>query len=256
MTLQAPEEFRVPISNRDTLQVRGSFSDQPQDFAVVYVHGFGASRLGEKSQALESACSRRDWNFVSFDFRGHGESSGTMLELTGTRLLEDLENLRLGLQPRGIRRLFPVGSSMGGWATCWYALANPSVIPACALIAPALDFIRARWKRMNEEERANWRNSGRLRVKNDWVDTEIGYCLVEEFERYPLEYLIPRWQTPSLIFHGMNDDIVPYTNSLEFVRQAIDGTTELRLYNRGDHRLVNWKNEMAEESCRFFARWI
>src|SRR5688572_7186321 len=44
------------------------------DFAVVWVHGFGSHRGGEKAETVRAECARRGWTFAAFDFRGHGES--------------------------------------------------------------------------------------------------------------------------------------------------------------------------------------
>ena len=42
---------------------------------------------GEKTQAVEAACAARGWAFAAFDFRGHGTSAGTMLDLRPSGLL-------------------------------------------------------------------------------------------------------------------------------------------------------------------------
>src|SRR6267142_2727556 len=101
MDTRGSEELRVPVGTRGELQVYLSAHDTARQDAVVYVHGFGASRVGEKPKALEQACARRGWTFVAFDFRGHGASTGTMLELKGSGLLEDLEILQQFLSRRG-----------------------------------------------------------------------------------------------------------------------------------------------------------
>src|SRR5215212_6244659 len=87
------------------------------DFAVVWVHGFGSHRGGEKAEAIRAECARRGWAFAAFDFRGHGESSGAMHELRASGLLEDLGVVRDFLAERGHTRLGLVGSSMGGFAS-------------------------------------------------------------------------------------------------------------------------------------------
>src|SRR5688572_6197747 len=92
-------------------------SPSSRGHVVVFVHGLGSVRAGEKAQCLEEHCARRDWAFAAFDLRGHGESTGTLFDLTCSGLLEDLEVIRLALAERGFSQVFPVGSSMGGWAT-------------------------------------------------------------------------------------------------------------------------------------------
>jgi pimeloyl-ACP methyl ester carboxylesterase len=229
-----------------------SYTDCPGAWAVLYVHGFTSTRSGEKADALESACTRYGWTFVSFDFRGHGESSGSLLELRGSGLLEDLDTVRKWLGSRGVERLCPVGSSMGGWAAAWFAVSRPETVPACVLIAPGFGFLRLRWDRMTETERNQWRDTGRLRIHGPWSDVEIGYGVVEERDQYPVGQLTARLTRPTLIFHGMLDDTVPYTNSLAFMELAAHPHIELRLFKNGDHRLLAFKDQMAEAACAFF----
>lgn len=224
------------------------------NFAVVWVHGFGSHRGGEKAATVAAECARRGWAFTAFDFRGHGASSGTMRELRPSRLLEDLAAVRGFLCSRGHTRLGLVGSSMGGFAAAWFAVHHPSAVVGCVLLATGFRFPTKRWESLSLAEREAWERSGVLRVKNDWVDTEIGYGLVEERDQFRPSDLAGRWQTPALLFHGLLDDIVPDADSLDFIRQAAYPGIELRLLKDGDHRLTAYKNEIATAAGRFFAR--
>src|SRR5260370_39489362 len=91
MTTRRQESMTVPLAMGGTLQVYISYTEKPREEAVVYVHGFGSTRTGDKPLALEDACARRGWTFASFDFRGHGGAGGALLALRGTRLLGDPE---------------------------------------------------------------------------------------------------------------------------------------------------------------------
>jgi pimeloyl-ACP methyl ester carboxylesterase len=246
------ESPRLPHPSGGALQAYMSYADRPGAWAVLYVHGFTSTHSGEKSEALEAACARRGWTFVSFDFRGHGESTGSLLELRGSGLLEDLDTIRAWLASRGVSRVCPVGSSMGGWAAAWFAVSRPETVPACVLIAPAFNFLRLRWDRMTGAERDRWRETGRLRIQGPWSDVEIGYGGVEEMDQFPVGQLATRLARPALIFHGMLDDTVPYTNSLAFLELAAHPNIELRLVKNGDHRLLPLKDVMAEAACAFF----
>lgn len=225
-------------------------------FAVVWVHGFGSHRGGEKSAAVRDACRERGWAFAAFDFHGHGESSGTMLDLRASCLIDDLNAVSLYLLHRGHTRLGLVGSSMGGFASAWFALRRPQSVVGCAFVAPGFRFLTNRWDRLTEAEREEWRRTGRLRFRNQWVECELGYWLVEERDAYRPEDLAAAWNTPALIFHGMADEVVPADDSLDFVRRVAYPGVELRLFKDGDHRLTAYKDEIAAEACRFFARLI
>src|SRR5262249_30277986 len=153
---------------------------EPGPAAAVYVHGFGSVRGGAKAAALEAACARRGWTFAAFDFRGHGASGGSMLDLRGSALQHDLEAVRAYLATRGVRSLFLVGSSMGAWEAAWFAVRRHEAVSACVALAPAFDFLVGRWARLSDAERELWRHTRRLPVHTEFVDVEVGYGLMEE----------------------------------------------------------------------------
>jgi pimeloyl-ACP methyl ester carboxylesterase len=222
-------------------------------FAVVWVHGFGSHRGGEKSAALRDECARRGWAFAAFDFRGHGDSSGTLRDLSPDRLLEDLAAIRTWLAARGHTQLGLVGSSMGGFAAAWFATRHPECALGCVFVAPGFGFLDRRWGDLTPAERQEWQRTGRRRVTNDWVDADVGYGLVADHERYAPRHLVRDWNKPALLFHGMADDVVPYTDSLFFARNVGYPQVELRLLKGGDHRLTAYKEAIATGVGAFFA---
>lgn len=223
---------------------------------VLYLHGFGSAREGQKSNAIEKECRERDWCFACVDFRGHGESSGTMEEFCGSGLQADLDVVLGALEQRRATGVHLVGSSMGGWAAAWMALRHPKWIRACGLIAPSLNFAEARWAGLSLEQQKQWQQTGRFHFQNEFVDAILGYRLVEERGLFPLERLEQEWSCPLWIVHGLRDSIVPYGNSIAFLERACFDTIELKLYRDGDHRLEMYRAEVAREVCNFFARWM
>ena len=107
----------------------------------------------------------------------------------------------------------------------------------CVLLAPAFGFLQRRWERLTQAEREEWKRTDRLRIVTDWVDAEISYGLMEERDQFPLESLYSGWRTPSLLFHGWADDVVPAVDSLDFLKRVAYPRIELRLFKDGDHRL-------------------
>jgi pimeloyl-ACP methyl ester carboxylesterase len=225
--------------------------------AVLYVHGFGSTHRGEKTAAVESECARRGWPFASFSLRGHGPSSGTLLDLRADSVQEDLDCVHAALAARGVRRLFLVGSSMGGWAGGWFARRRPEAVAALAAIAPGFNFPRGRFLRLSEPERRRWQGTGRLTVRNEGRgrDEELSFALVGDYERFGLDALAAGWTAPLLVFHGMDDDVVPFADSVAFAERADPrAEIEIRLLRPGDHRLVQHKEAMAAAVGEFFAR--
>lgn len=227
------------------------------EFVVLWVHGFGSHRGGEKAVAVREECARRGWSFAAFDFRGHGESSGTMPELRASRLLEDLAAIRHWLKDsRGHTRLGLAASSMGAFAAAWSVRKDPAGVAGCMFIAPAFEFLEKRWNHLSEAERSEWQRTNRLRVKTEWVETELEYGITEERDQFLVSDLMKGWTCPALILHGAADNVIPVSESLSFLQQANYPDIELHLFKSGDHRLTAFKEEIAAHMARFFSRWI
>jgi uncharacterized protein len=251
MPYPSPRTVNVPLSGG---QLAGTLDlDGPHEAAVLYVHGFGSVRGGEKATALHAACRARGLGFAAFDFRGHGASSGSMRDLLASGLLADLAVIAEYLGAQGVTRLLPVGSSMGGFAAAWFARDRPELVPALVLIAPAFRFLEARWSGLDEAGRERWRQAGVCRFVNQHLDVELSYTLLEERDRFRWQDLAAGWRVPALIFHGMRDESVPYAHSVELADRAACHDIELRLLRGGDHRLGAYKDRIADEACRFFA---
>jgi alpha-beta hydrolase superfamily lysophospholipase len=126
------------------------------------------------------------------------------------------------------------------------------MVVGCVLLAPAFGFLHRWLAAFTDEQRAEWRRTDRLRFQNEWVETELGYGLVEEADRFQAADLAAAWRIPTLIFHGLADDVVPAADSLDFLRATPFPAVELRLFKDGDHRLTVYKDEIAREAGRFF----
>jgi pimeloyl-ACP methyl ester carboxylesterase len=247
------EKLELTIPDEQKLRGCVSFTSGKEPApVVVFAHGFGSIRTGEKSAALEAECARRGWAFAACDFRGHGESDGVMTELRGSRLIEDLEAITRAAVALTGGPLFLFGSSMGGWAAAWFAAKNPGRVAACAFAAPAFRFLE--WRRLSEAEREEWGRTGRLRVRNEFIDVEIDYGLAAEADDYPFEKLAAEFRSPAIIFHGMADETVPYSSSVEFAARCAAGDIELQLIKSGDHRLNGEKERMAFAACEFMEK--
>jgi len=236
--------------------VRGVYSRGHSDTVpcVVFAHGLGSDRRGEKATSIERECRRREWAFAAFDFRGHGASEGRLSDVLGSSLIDDMDSVRAFVSGRTAGPLFFVGSSMGGWVSAWYAARNPDRVAACALVAPALHFLE--WRGLPPEELEAWRKSGRRRLRDGFIDAELGYGLCEEAASFPVEELERSLRAPLLVFHGMCDDVVPFVDSVSFLQRCAAEPAELRLFRSGDHRLNSVKEEIARGSCDFFQRLV
>ena len=220
---------------------------------VIYVHGFASNQKGEKVLYLKNRFTEIGAAYLAFDHRGHGNSSGTMQELTITRNLEDLDAI-LRAKALGFKQRVLIGSSMGGQTAAWYAARHPDLITANLLIAPGFRFLQHRVRELGPRGLKRLKAEGQITIKNEWVEVTIGRKLLEDARDYPVEKLLKDYQTPTLILHGTDDSAVPFEDSVAFIQRSKARPMELLLIAGGDHRLTDHKEALFAHMATFCKR--
>lgn len=202
--------------------------------AYVYMHGMSSVRTGEKSDALLERARRRGRSFARFDFRGHGESSGNVTDITLTELVADTTAV---LQRVGPSLL--VGSSLGALVAAWTAARSADLVLGLTMLAPALGFL---------PKIARSRQQGRpLELRNSEGDEMVfSQRAIEDAVSYDEEALPGQLWMPILIVHGELDDSVPFHLSQRFFDALPHEKKDLWLVTEGGHRLNQPINEIYD----------
>lgn len=219
--------------------------------AVLYLHGFGSHQSGEKAVWFRRAAAAAGLAWCSFDFRGHGESGGGLGELTFSRNLEDAEAALAWLRRRWHGRVVVFGSSMGAAVALWLAARRPEDLAAVVCIAPALGMDRTMAESLGDGGVARWRESGVLAFKNELVECELGWGLMEDLARYPSGELPPRLRTPVLAFQGMRDRSVDWHLAVDLAAACREAPVEVHLFADGDHRLLDRRPRLWQMALAF-----
>ena len=258
MAQAAAPEVRelLPVSTwgrRSHLAVRLAFpaTETRTPFCALYLHVFASAQGGEKAEFFRAHALAAGWPFCSFDFQGHGESGGELRELTFSRNLDDVARVHDFLIERGLGEVVLIGSSMGGAAALWHAARRPERVLAGMHISPAIGMRRAleRWAGPAGLER--WRRDGTIRYQQGAVETLLDWDLMDDLRRFDVEVLAAGCRTPTLLLQGKRDSSVDYRDVARFVARSPGGFLKLRLYEDGDHRLVDRKGELWNEMVAF-----
>ena len=224
-------------------------------FCFLYLHGFGSVQSGEKAEYFRGRASEAGLPFCSFDFRGHGESDGSLAELTFAHNLEDLAAVRSWLAARGFPEIVLFGSSMGAATALWQAAEAPAGLLAAVHIAPAVGMLAGLERWAGAEGLARWEREGTIRFRSAPVDADLGWALVEDLRARDFAALAARCRTPTLVFQGRLDTTVDWRDVAAFVARAPAGLVELRLFDDGDHRLVDRKDRLWSDALAWLARF-
>ncbi|MCA8975670.1 MAG: alpha/beta fold hydrolase [Planctomycetes bacterium] len=189
----------------------------------LFLHGLGSSRVGEKSDSLLRWARHHGRACTRCDFRGHGESTGTIGEVTIGDLIDDTVRMLQRIGPAVV-----VGSSLGGMIGAFAAARHPELVTALALIAPAFGFLH-RLERTVDAEGRLWTSDGRSFV--------LAQNVIDEARTFDERGLPQRLDLPILIVHGDADEVVPHARSARFFANLPHADKELWIVPGGDHRL-------------------
>lgn len=204
---------------------------------VLFLGGFMSDMSGTKATALETWARQRGRDFVRFDYRGHGASSGRFDEGTIGDWAGDAIAV-LDVLTEGPQIL--VGSSMGGWIMLLAALARPERVAALVGIAAAPDFTEDLiWGRATPDQRRALESVGYLDNPSAYSETpyRITMRLLEEGRSHLLLGRRLALHCPVRLIHGLQDSDVPWQTSLRLAEALESRDVEVTLVKEGAHRL-------------------
>jgi pimeloyl-ACP methyl ester carboxylesterase len=203
---------------------------------IVFLHGLGSDRHGNKANALATYCQAQGYGFLRFDMYGHGESSGKFEDGGPSRWREDavrvLDELTQGPQ-------ILVGSSMGGWVMTLTALARPDRVAGLIGIAAAPDFTDGMVaKELSAAQQAQLDRDGIVDLPSDYgPPMRIGKHLIADGNRNLVLRGPIAITCPVRLLHGQRDEDVAWSRSMMLAEHITGEDVEVTLVKDGDHRL-------------------
>ena len=209
---------------------------------LFWLGGFNSDMRGTKALALDAWAAEHDRACVRFDYSGHGESGGALIEGTIGRWLEESVAVfeRFCAGPQVV-----IGSSMGGWMALLLAREIASreriraLLAGLVLIAPAPDFTeQLMWNSFSPEVQNEIRTKGVwLRPSQYGEPYPITRALIEEGRNHLLLGSAIDVGYPVRILQGAQDPDVPWQHAFALAHRLPSDDVVLTMIQDGDHRL-------------------
>lgn len=231
----AYQQLRAPLGKRfsRTLKSKGKAG-----VGVVFLGGYASDMNGTKASFLAQCCKKAGCDYLRFDYRGHGLSSGKFEECTIGDWLDDAMTVfdRLTSGPQLL-----VGSSMGGWMALMLAMKRPERVAGVIGLAAAPDFTKDIVAcDMSEEERKVLARDGivHLFVTPEYPGLPFTQKLIDEANKNHLilETSLPI-RVPVHLLQGQQDKEVPWKHALRIVERIEGDNVRVTFIKDGDHRL-------------------
>lgn len=210
---------------------------------VLYVPGFQGSGHGLKSQELIKHCQSKDLRYICYDPEATGESK--VSDLSTLQFKHWFENAQAAIEKADTKNLVLVGSSMGGWISLKMASEFPNLVKGLLLIAPAVNFLRPKyqeWYANTTKQNRQDQDDGKLTIMDPSYGTvPVSKAFVQNSSEMEFESGVNTINVtcPVKIIHGVQDETVPFKNSLKVMEMIRSDNVELVYVKSGDHRMQN-----------------
>ncbi len=206
----------------------------------LYLHGFASSPQSTKAKYMQQ-------KFAELGLTLHVPDLN-LTDFSTVTLSEQLNYLdRTYLQNN--QEITVIGSSLGGFLAVQLAAQN-SLVQKLILFAPAFGFSQRIAQALGEENIKQWQQSGNREFYHYGLKRNVNlqFQFFVDAQKYSEEKLLR--SLPMLIFHGINDDVVPASLSEEFAKRRSQVT--LKLLN-DDHALGKDLESIWQDTKQFLA---
>lgn len=204
--------------------------------AVFFLHGLMSDITGKKVKYLKNICKKNKINFLSFDYSGHGKSSGIFEE----RGIDNWVSEAIEICKKKLRnkKIILIGSSCGGWIAATLITKLKNIIGFIG-IASAPDFTKLlMWDTFSKKSKKNI-NSGKIyKLKNEYGGYyPIGKPLIKGGKKHLILHKKIKCSFPLRFFHGLQDNVVPFQYSYMLANTLISKDSMILIQEKGDHSL-------------------
>jgi pimeloyl-ACP methyl ester carboxylesterase len=209
----------------------------------LYLHGFASGPRSTKGMKLAEHFAARG---VEVDRLNLRVPSFEQLRLSA---MIDVAQRAIGDDPR--ERAVAIGSSLGGLTAARLA-ERDARITGLILFAPAFQLVE-RWRVALGDAFTDWERSGSREVLDYTTGqpAHVDFGFVEDARAVDVGF--PDVRVPTLIIHGIHDDVVPIDHSRRFAA----GKRHVRLVEVDDgHELVTSIPRLLAEADAFLAPWL
>lgn len=225
---------KIPGNDGNMIVFDHIFETPNPKLSILYCGGFRSDRQGTKAILLEKFARAQSWEFLRFDYRGHGDSGG---EFTDYGLADWVSDAQAMLDKIAGENLVVIGSSMGGWVALQLAMRNPKRVKGVVTIAAAPDFTHEHFLPLIEAQFLDQYERGEPMAFPSGYEEPywISRNLIERsasMRIFPSDCEI---FAPMIMLQGTNDQAVSQDTALRLLNHIYAPQLHLELVKNADH---------------------
>ena len=236
----------LKISNSKKLRYIDNYFEKK--LYIIFLPGFKSDIEGKKPQTLFKFAKKNKLGFLSFEYSGHGKSSGIFTKGNISVWSNDTRKIIKKIVKKN--NIILVGSSMGAWIALNQFKYFKSQIKGFVGIGSAPEFLtRLMWNKFTKETKKELLKTGKVLIKNGDHEYPITLQLIKDGrENRVLDKKINSKINVTMI-HGQKDEVVPVNFSKLVLKIFNKAKKKVIIIKNGDHSLSTQKplNKIIKE---------
>lgn len=223
----------------------------PSDYAVVFGHCFTCTRHTSVLRHICSELTEEDFMALRFDFSGNGQSEGNFAESTYSKQISEMTTAIALLSKKGASWIGLAGHSLGAAIVLLTAVQQQAVKAVCVL-AGRLSGLNA-MHFLSQTQRRKLQNTGRVLFSSRRRALQLSNDFFADADKYNLPDVVSSLQTPLLIVHGDNDEIIPVHEAYQ-AQELNPANTKLAVIPQADHMFS--RMEHRKQISKLVVEWF
>ncbi len=210
--------------------------------SIVFLSGYRSDKNGTKALFIEKLRKEYGFEFLRFDYSGHGESFGNIDSL----LFSDWVNeSKILIEKLTKHPLILVGSSMGGWIAFYLSTVIKKKILGAVGISTAADFTLKLENKLNQKEYKNYIKQKKIVIKSKYSKDPYIFSkrFIDDSKKFLLLKRRINIKCKATLLFGLEDSSVSLNTQLELLNKFSNSDTSLVILKNSDHRMSS-KNDL------------
>jgi len=230
------KRFKFFISSNKK-KIRYQLLNKEKDLFIIFFHGFMSDITGEKPSTFRKYCRKKKIGFLTFEYSGHGKSSGKFIEGNISRWSNDVKRL-IKAKIKNKKKLIFIGSSMGSWIALNLFPFFYKKIKGFIGISSAPEFLEElMWKKFNKKIKKTIMNKKIYHLEHGGFTYPLTKQLILDGRKNKVLNNKINLKIPIVLFHGTNDEVVPVNFSRKIFKIFKKSKKKLVKIKNGDHSL-------------------
>ena len=205
---------------------------------LIFLPGFMSDIEGKKPLSIFRFAKKNKLGFLSFEYSGHGKSSGTFTKGNISIWSNDTKKMIKKVVKKNTFIL--IGSSMGAWVALNQFRYFKSQIKGFIGIGSAPEFLqKLMWNKFPKKIKHEILKNGIARIKNGNYEYPITLQLIKDGQKNKVLNKKIKSKISVTMIHGQNDEVVPVVFSRKVLSLFPKAKKKIVVIKNGDHSLSN-----------------